>query len=268
MTAIQQEEGRQLFGGDVDNYARYRLPYPTAVFDFLEQESGLFPNAKTLEIGAGGGQATAVLLERGANPLTLVEPDVRFNPILQQVATRHDVPVTIINRPFEAAALTPNSFDLAVSATAFHWIEQRVGLVKVSELLRSGGLWAMWWTIFGDPQRPTPFHEATNHLLKPLAKSQTHHTQRQHFALDKEARLADLAWTGQFMVPRVEEIRWTATLDTEHVRGLYGTFSPILKQPEAERQRILDGLVEIAEKEFGGVVKRPFLTVVYLCQRK
>ena len=52
------------------------------------------------------------------------------------------------------------------------------------------------------------------------------------------------------------------------LRGLYATFSPIQKQPEAKRERILDGLVAIAEKEFGGVVKRPFLTVVYLSKRK
>ena len=40
------------------------------------------------------------------------------------------------------------------------------------------------------------------------------------------------------------------------------------KQPVDEREQVLDGLVEIAEKEFGGVVERPFLTIVYLCQRK
>ncbi|MEM7116981.1 MAG: methyltransferase domain-containing protein [Chloroflexota bacterium] len=265
---IQQKEGRRLFGEDVGNYARYRPPYPTAVFTLLQQEKGLFPNANTLEIGAGGGQATAVLLEHGANPITLVEPDARFNSILQQLAQRHDAAATILNQPFEAVALAPNSFDLAVSATTFHWVGQQAGLVKVGQLLRSGGLWAMWWTIFGDPTRPDPFRQATDGLLQSLTKSPSHQTPRPHFALDKAQRTADLNQTGLFHLPHIEEIPWTVRLDTTQLRGLYATFSPIQKQPVAERERILDGLVEIAEKEFDGVVKRPFLTVVYLSKRK
>lgn len=268
MTKIPRERGRQLFGVNANNYARYRPPYPTAVFDLLEQEGGLFVGANTLEIGAGSGLATAVLIERGAKPLVAVEPDARFNPILQQITSPHDASATILSQPFEKVQLAPAQFDLAVSATAFHWVAQEAGLRKVSEQLRSGGLWEMWWTIFGDPRRPDPFRQATNHLLKPLTTSPSHQSPQPHFALDRAQRVADIARTGALLPPRIEEIGWTARLDVAQLRGLYGTFSPIQRQPETERERILDGLGEIAEEEFGGVVERPFLTVVYLSKRK
>ncbi|MCI0580958.1 MAG: class I SAM-dependent methyltransferase [Chloroflexi bacterium] len=269
MDSIQREEGRRLFGGDVVSYASYRPPYPDKVFALLQEEGGLYPGCHTLEVGAGPGLATSRLLELGADPMVIVEPDARFNHSLQQIGRSFNSTIKILNQTFESVALAPASFNLAVSATAFHWIDQSIGLRKIADVLHQGGVWAMWWNIFGDPGRPDPFYQAADEVLKPLTSSPSHDNNSNiHFALDKAARIADILSTGKMTPPRFEVIRWAITLNVAQLRGLYATFSPIQKQDVDSRKRILDALAAIVENEFGGLVEKPMVTAVYLARRK
>lgn len=269
MDSIQREEGRRLFGEDIANYAQYRPPYPEKVYELLQEEGGLYSGCRTLEIGAGTGLATTRLIELGAEPIVVVEPDSRFNQSLQQISRAFNLTVTILNDTFERISVTPASFDLAVSATAFHWVDQSIGHSKVADLLRIGGMWATWWNIFGDPTRPDPFRQATDEILKPLERSPSHESKSQsHFALDKDARIAGILSTGRMTAPRFEVIRWTITLNTTQLRGLYATFSPIQRQDVESRQRILDAVTAIAENQFGGIVEKPMTTAIYLARRK
>jgi SAM-dependent methyltransferase len=268
MDTIQREEGRHLFGSNVFNYAWARPAYPERIFELLQAANGLYEGARVLEIGAGAGLATKRLAELGANPILVVEPDDRFNPALAELAQITGTTLEIVNRPFEEVEIEPEAFDLAVSATAFHWLAQAPALHKVAAALRPDGIWAMWWHVFGDPTCYDPFQRATDALLEPLARSPSLQGEQGHFALDEMARMDDIVATGQFGPPYFETMRWTLTLDLVQLRGLYATFSPIQIQPEPERERILDELVTIAQRDFAGVVERPIITAIYLAHRQ
>jgi len=95
----------------------------------------------TFEIGAGTGTATRELLKYGAKPLAAVEPDERLAAYLRE--TIPNEALTVVVAPFEEAALPEASFDLGVSATAFHWLDEDFALTKVSKLLRPESWWAM-----------------------------------------------------------------------------------------------------------------------------
>src|SRR5271156_6674162 len=160
---IHRMFGRQAFGRDPAGYDAARPAYPGWVFDFLRERCGLVPNAATFEIGAGTGTATRRLLELGANPLLAVEPDDRLAAFLRK--TIPDKALKVVVAPFEEAVLQEASFDLGLSAPAFHWLNEDFALTKVAKLLRPGGWWAMLWNVFGDSCRPDPFHEATKSLV-------------------------------------------------------------------------------------------------------
>ena len=83
---IDEQEGRVLFGTDPRNYNDIRPPYPEQIYEFLIATGALRSNTSTLEIGAGNGLATRRLLDFGATPLTVVEPDKRFSPLLTSIA--------------------------------------------------------------------------------------------------------------------------------------------------------------------------------------
>ena len=61
--------------------------------------------------------------------------------------------------------------------------------------------------------------------------------------------------------------RWEARWDTTGIRALYGTFSPIARLDEARKTEILDGIAEIAERDFGGRVERTLVTSLYTARR-
>src|SRR4029453_5621179 len=77
---IDYSEGRRLFGLDPDGYDEARPRYPAALYEFMLDAGAIRPATCTLEIGAGSGLATSKLIELGADPLTILEPDRRFAP--------------------------------------------------------------------------------------------------------------------------------------------------------------------------------------------
>ena len=139
-------------------------PTRTGCLMFCASDVVSRPMSVTFEIGAGTGTATRRLLELGANPLIAVEPDDRLATFLR--GTIQDKALTVLTASFEEAALPEASFDLGVSATAFHWLTEELALTKVAKLLRPGGWWATVWNVFGDSHRPDPFHEATKVLAQ------------------------------------------------------------------------------------------------------
>lgn len=264
---IDRNQGRQLFGADPDNYERIRPPYPERVYQILVESGGLYPGASAFEVGAGNGLATRRILELGADPVVALEPDERFHPLLRNLAEATQARLTVVSPPFEEVELPEASFDLGLAATAFHWIDQAAGLNKVGRLLKPGGIWAMWWNVFGDPEREDRFHEATRELLQSLAVSPSDAPNAIPFALDTTARLQDIAACGSLSLVHVEVLRWSITLNAEQVRSLYSTFSQFQLLPPAERAALLDRLADVAETQFDGAVERNMTTPVYIAKR-
>lgn len=265
---IDQHEGRDLFGTDPQNYNEIRPPYPEQIYEFLLAIGALHTNTATLEIGAGNGLATRRLLDFGANPLTIIEPDKRFLPLLRSITKLYKAEIHFISASFEEAALPRHHYDLVAAATSFHWIEPSIGLAKVAQILKPGGYAALWWHVFGDTGQEDPFHEATRTLLESLSNSPSGEPDTVPFALDTPARLRDFSNTGHFEQPEYTAYRWTFVLNTAQVGALYATFSSISRLPEEQRKTILYQLMEIADTRFGGIVERKMVSPIYVARRK
>jgi SAM-dependent methyltransferase len=262
-----REEGRAVFGTVAAVYAAARPEYPERVFEILAGRCGLGPSSRVLEIGAGSGQATRRLIESGAS-VTALEPSEALARELEARVVDGRQRLRILVQAFEEALLPAESFDLVVAASAFHWIDPTQGPARAADLLRAGGWLALWWSIFGDPQSPDPFRDATDSLLGPLAQSPSTGERGVPFALDAEARIADLERVGRFRDIEHETIRWTLELDPPAVRRLYSTFSPIARLPEGQRTTILDSLEQVAADQFGGRVERRMVTPIYIARRE
>ncbi len=260
---IDRTFGRQAFGRDPSGYHAARPAYPDWVFDVLCERCGLAPNAVTFEIGAGTGTATRRLLELGAKPLLAVEPDGRLATFLRD--TISDKALTVVVAPFEEAILQEATYDLGLSATAFHWLTEDVALTKVAKLLRPGGWWAMVWNVFGDSHRPDPFHEATNSLLNGSLTTSAGNGEVP-FALDPKARLAALERTQAFDSVEHRTSAWSLALDPDQTVALYATFSNINIRPD--REAVLTELRRLARDEFHGRVTRNMVTSLYIARRR
>jgi SAM-dependent methyltransferase len=262
-TCIDPRYGRIAFGADPASYHATRPGYPDWVFETLSERCRLAPGTNTFEIGPGTGTATRRLLDLGANPLLAIEPDPRLAAFLRE--TNQDKALSVSVSAFEDASLEHASFDLGISATAFHWLNEDTALMKVAELLRPGGWWAMVWNVFGDNIRPDPFHEATKVLLNgPASPSMS--SRDIPFALDVEARVAALERTGAFDAIEHQTSEWSLILDPDQTVALYATYSNINIRPDLEA--ILAELGRIARDEFHGRVTRNMTTILYTARRR
>lgn len=261
MSTISKTFGRQAFGLDPAGYHAARPPYPEWIFDILQHRCGLRSHTVTFEVGAGTGIATRRLLDLGANPLIAVEPDERLANFLEE--TIPDKALKVIPTPFEDALMDEDSFDLGVSATAFHWLNEEQGLKKAAGLLKPGGWWAMVWNVYGDPSREDPFHEATKALLD--GPSSPSEADRVPFALDVEARMTALQQTGAFDIIEHRSEPWTLILDADQTVALYATYSNI--NIRSDREAVLAELGHIARTKFKDRVTRNIVTSLYIARR-
>jgi SAM-dependent methyltransferase len=261
---IGREEGRRLFGSDPATY-RARPGHPEGVYEILVARCGLGPGTAVVEVGPGTGQATRRLLQLGADPLVAIEPNAELARYLAgSVGHRADIRVTAL----EDAELPAGSVDLAAAASSFHWIEPAAGLGVLFRALRPGGWIALWWTGFGDRNRPDPFHEATAPLLAGMPRSPV----GSHRAGRMPSEGGDPVWLRALADARFEgadyhRIPWTETFDAKRIREIFSTFSPFLSVDERTRTEMLDELERIAREEFGDLVEKPLATALYTARK-
>jgi SAM-dependent methyltransferase len=218
----------------------------------------LGPGTRVLEVGPGTGQATVELLARGADVLA-VEPGPRLAAHRSQDlgGERWRVVVDFI----ENVPLADSSIDLVVSATAFHWVHADVALPRLARALRPEGWLAVWWTEFGDVERPTGFRHALDQLYLRYLPDEPRPKARG--PRNVESRQDELSQSGWFTRPTVEQIRWENLLTPESARRLFRSFPSVNELDPVRRGEFL-GAVAGLVRDAGGVVHDPHVTIVYL----
>jgi len=173
-----------------------------------------------------------------------------------------------VNAPFGTAELPRADFDLGLAATSFHWIDALAGLNRAAALLRPGGWWTMVWNLFGDNDRPDPFHDATDALLRDGPKSPSQDARGTSNALRTGDWMSAFGRCGAFedIASRIEA--WELALGPDQVVALYSTYSNIVAYPPDERRQVFAELRRIAETEFGGRVVRNMITILYTARRR
>ncbi len=250
------------FNADARTYRRGRPPYPDAVFDLLAERCGLRPGARVLEIGAGTGLATGPLLAAGAR-VVAVEPGESLAAVLSAEWACDELEVVVAD--FESADL-PDGFDLAVAATALHWLDPATSTEKIGRLVRPGGWLAAWWNEFGDVRRPTLFRDRLDDVYRDLLPAEPGYRDSRSHVLDTERWRKQLTSGGYFDDVSVEIIEWQQILTAQSARDLWSTFPNIAELSPADHEEFLTRLGSIIDG-LGGQVDDPRLTVVYTAHR-
>ena len=106
------------------------------IFDYIP----IGENSNVVEVGSGGGQATAPILKTGCK-LTAVEYGEQFSELLKDKFKEYSN-FSVITGKFEDAELKENAYDLVLSASAFQWVPEKIGYEKVYAILKNGGVFA------------------------------------------------------------------------------------------------------------------------------
>jgi SAM-dependent methyltransferase len=274
-TVIDVQERARSFDAVADLYDELRPRYPDALFDELLSRSEAPPHAEVLEIGTGPGVATLPLAGRGCRIVGL-EP----GPHLAATARSRlaDFPdVDIRETTFEDAELGDETFDLVVSASAWHWVDPAVGLEKAARVLRRGGSLGVWWGhgTVADPEvladlravheRPVPDIAATRYAGQGRTaddRIDALHGRRRRSELD----LA-IGEQGSFAPAAMYPFPFDTTYDARQFVRLLDTYSDYrLLDPEV-RQTLFDEVVGMLDRRHGGQVTRHYSPTLYLARR-
>ena len=128
------------FDSVASTYEKLRPGYVPELYQTIFNYISIDENSNVLEIGSGGGQATAPMLTTGCQ-LTAVEYGEQFSELLKE-KFKEFPKFSVIKGKFENTPLEDNIFDLVFSASAFHWIPDEIGYEKVFKILKSGGVFA------------------------------------------------------------------------------------------------------------------------------
>ncbi len=196
------------FSTGSDSYRKYRPRYPESLYKWLYTK--VAQPATVWECGAGSGQATEHLA-RHFHHIIATEPSaaqLKSAPELENVTYKVSAAETFSQEP--------ESIDMVVVAQAIHWFDHERFFAKVDELLKPGGLLAVWGYQLME----------ANEALDPLLKE--FHDEFVGPYWPEERKLLNNGYSAiQFPYPALEapEFKMTDEWDLEHLLGYLNTWS-------------------------------------------
>lgn len=137
----RHREVAESFGADAERYDRTRPHYPDPMVERIVAAS---PGRDVVDIGCGTGIAARQFQAAGCSVVG-VEPDAR----MAEFARQHGLEVDVAT--FEDWEPAGRTFDTAIAAQAWHWVDPTAGPAKAAEVLRPGGRLAVFWNAFQPP---------------------------------------------------------------------------------------------------------------------
>jgi SAM-dependent methyltransferase len=146
-----------------DVYERGRPDYPWAAVESLAERLDLRPGRTVLDLAAGTGKLTRLLVPTGANVIA-VEP----LPEMRAELERHAPSVLSLAGTAERIPLADGHVDAVTVASAFHWFDADAALSEIRRVLRPGGGLALIWNARDER---SPLQLALSEVVDPLRGS-------------------------------------------------------------------------------------------------
>jgi SAM-dependent methyltransferase len=270
---VSKDSHRRLsFGTVAEQYDSHRPGYPDEMFEAVLEYAGVRPGDRILDVGAGTGRASLLFAERGYE-ITAIEPDSAMAAVASQRAATAGLSIEILNTDFERASLPEQSFQIVISATAWHWVTPGLRNELAAQVLRPGGTLAPFWN------RP----QWDDNPLRP-AFDRAYAAVEQEFAarppgpMNPAGAPPQIRNAGEWLEHEFEgssdfvEIdarvyNWSLRYSTEQYIALLGTHSDHIVLPEAPRERLYGGIRETIDAA-GGSFELTYETLLCLARRR
>jgi SAM-dependent methyltransferase len=232
------------------DYERGRPSYPPAVV----RVPGVPRSAAVLELGAGTGKLTRVLLDEYAEVLA-VEPDPEMRRWFRATCPM----ATLIGGTAEEIPLAHRTADAVFSAEAFHWFAHDRALAEISRVLRPGGSLVLMWNRPAGP--PDPPITEVEQLLEPDWPPDI----EMPLDLDPTRMPHARDWPRAFehsMFEQLRELRLSniQTVDREGLVAFFGSMGWIGGLPAEDLAALLD---EVRSRLTASEYRLPFDTHIY-----
>ena len=233
-------------------YEEVRPGYPEELVQDVIDLSGLRSHGRILEIGCGTGKATRSFAERRYRLVCL---DIGADLIAVAKEKLKTFPnVSFIREAFEEWQ-SEGTFDLIISATAFHWVDPKVRYLKASEVLKPKGFLAIF---------------SNQHVRKDegfFAESQSLYDKYYSpLTENRPTHATNFPGMEAFQAPIKRSYLWTQTYSSDQYIKLLGTYSGHIALPDKNRGLLFDGIVNLIETKYNGQITKHYEAVLDLRQ--
>jgi len=212
-----------------DSYERGRPEFPIEAVDYLIQSLEIKPQSKVMDLGAGTGKFTRLLVPTKA-VLTAVEPVEKMRQKFRSVLPE----IEIVAGTAENIPAPDSSFDAVVVAQAFHWFDGDSALKEIHRVLKPNGKLGLIWNMrdesvnwVSELTRIVDAHEAGAPRYKTHEWKKAFDQTKSFTPLEKKTFKYLQKGTAETVVDRVQSISFISALsekDRENVlqqiRGL------------------------------------------------
>jgi SAM-dependent methyltransferase len=243
------------FAAAAEVYERSRPDYPSEAIDRLIQELELTRSCRAMDLGAGTGKLTRLLLPAGVS-LVAVEPVEAMRAAFASVLPD----VRLVGGVAEAIRFADGSFDAVVCAQAFHWFDGDRALTAIHRALKRWGRLGLLWNVRDES---VPWVRELTEIIHPYERTapreKTHDWRRAFSASDLFGRLNQL---------RFPHAQW---LDRDGLVERFASVSFIASLSPGERESVLGRIRALAEThpDLAGRddFDLPYVTELYWCNR-
>lgn len=231
------------FGRAADAYERGRPDYPADAIAFLVERLGLGPGRTVVDLGAGTGKLTRLLVPTGAEVIAV-------EPIAEMRAKIADA--MVVEGTAEAIPLPDAAVDAVAVAQAFHWFRSEDALVEIHRVLRPGGGLALIWNVRDESE---PIHAAVSEILLPLERD----TPRRH----RHPWLEVLDASGLFTPAEKATFMHEQLVDED---GLVERFMSVsfVAVADTDTRAEVEAQLRALARDRGMPIRLPYVTDVYL----
>jgi SAM-dependent methyltransferase len=234
----QWKDRASSFGAAADVYERSRPTYPVdAVRAVLPVDA-----ARVLDLGAGTGKLTGVLLDLGLD-VVAVEPD-------EQMRKRLPARAEVVAGTAEDLPLEDASVDAVLVGHAFHWFDAEPALREMVRVLRPGGTLGLLWNVRDES---VDWVRTVGDLWGSDGSA----------TFEQEPPFAPVAG---LTAPRREVFEHRQSMDTDQLLDLAASRSAVITMPPDERDEVLAQVRATAPED--EPFDLPYRTIVWRSERQ
>jgi len=241
-----------IFKDIISDYETARPGYPIELFNDIVNFSALNGNANILEIGSGPGQATDYFVKNlySITGLEIEEKQVQY--LLEKYSTYKKF--NSICSSFEEYDGQEGYYDLIFSATAFHWIKPDVGYPKAYNLLKKGGVMAVFWHLssLAEPEREMLIE--IRNICREIAPEFDDYLTLEETEDLHNLRLSEIQTNNLFTRPVSKIYRWNDEYTTERYLKLINSFSDFHDLDNYKKKSILEAVAAYINSKNGRLI--------------
>jgi ubiquinone/menaquinone biosynthesis C-methylase UbiE len=239
------------FSAGSSAYDRGRPSYPPEAVDLIATELGVREGTTVVDLAAGTGKFTALLVPTGAT-VVAVEPVAEMRDTLVRTVPG----VEAHDGTAESMPFPDGHADAVTVAQAFHWFDADAALKEIARVLRPGGGLAVLWN---RRDESVPWVERMSEVIKwhdrPISR------------YDKVDWRAVVAETGLFTALQQRQFDYTHDIDRDTLAERVRSVSYIAAMDEAEREANVAKVLELVEDK-PERFPLPYNTLVFWCNKR